>query len=341
MQPTPDWGPPPGWPSDAPPAAPAQQDVAAKSHGSWLLAAALFVAVFFTATTAGVDWVLAARTDVISPIPQVPFVGAVLSPRVVRMVWSDPALLRVGLSFSLPMMLILLCHELGHYVLCRRYRIVATPPYFLPAPFAFGTFGAFIRIRSAIRDKRQLFDVGVAGPIAGFVVLVPILVYGIAHSVPARITPAAEDGPATLLLQPGASLLSLLVTRLVHGPLAAGMVLDPHPFVLAAWVGLLATSLNLLPMSQLDGGHILYAAVGKLQWKLATPLWLVFLLAGFLFPGWWLWAFIVRVIGLRHPPVADESVELGPGRRAVALFALLMLLLCFMPVPLETTFLAP
>src|SRR5688572_17425940 len=310
MQPTSEWGPPPRWPSEAPPAAPAQHDAAAKSRGSWLLATALFVAVFFTATTAGVDWVLAARTDVISPIPQVPFVGAVLSPAVVRMVWSDPALLRVGLSFSLPMMLILLCHELGHYVYCRRYRITATPPYFLPAPFAFGTFGAFIRIRSPIRDKRQLFDVGVAGPIAGFVVLVPILVYGIAHSVPARITPAAEDGPATLLLQPGASLLSLLVTRLVHGPLAAGMVLDPHPFVLAAWVGILATSLNLLPMSQLDGGHILYAAVGKLQWKLATPLWLAFLAAGFLFPGWWLWAAIVRVIGLRHPPVADESVDI-------------------------------
>lgn len=339
MQPSPsDWSPPSSWASGAPPA---QAEAAAKSPGSWALAAGLFVAVFFTATTLGVDWVLAARTDVISPIPQVPFVGATLSPGVVRMVWTDPALLRIGLSFSLPMMLILLCHELGHYLFCRRYRIAATPPYFLPAPFAFGTFGAFIRIRAPIRDKRQLFDVGVAGPIAGFVVLVPILVYGIAQSVPTRITPAAEEGPVTVLLQPGASLLTVLVTRLVHGPLAAGMVLDPHPFVLASWMGLLATSLNLLPLSQLDGGHILYAAVGKLQWKLATPLWLVFLLAGFLFPGWWLWAFIVRVIGLRHPPVADESVGIGPARRAVALFALLMLVLCFMPVPLETTLLAP
>src|SRR5687768_14080064 len=185
MQPPSDWSRPSAWPSGAPPASgdassmpPGRGAPAAAGPRQWALSLLLFVVVFFTATTAGVDWALAARTDVISPIPQVPFVGAVLSPAVVRMVWSDPALLRVGLSFSLPMMLILLCHELGHYLLCRRYRIAATPPYFLPAPFAFGTFGAFIRIRSPIRDKRQLFDVGVAGPIAGFLVLVPFLVYG-------------------------------------------------------------------------------------------------------------------------------------------------------------------
>lgn len=300
----------------------------------WLIAGGLFAAVFFTCTTMGVDWVLAARTDVVSPIPQVPYAGSVLTPRVVRMVWSDPALLRVGLMFSLPAMLILLCHELGHYFFCRRYRIDSTPPYFLPAPAAIGTFGAFIRIRAPIRDKRQLFDVGIAGPIAGFVMLLPFLVYGIARSVPTPIALAAPDQRALMLQVPGHSLLTLLVTRLVHGPLPPNVVLNPHPFVLAAWVGLFATSLNLLPLSQLDGGHILHAVLGRRQWKLALPLWLLLVAAGFLFPGWWLWALIVMLIGLRHPPVADEETPLGGGRIALALVALLMLVLCFMPVPL-------
>ena len=318
----------------ASPALPAGSQMAGNNGRQWLLAGGLFAAVFFTATTMGVDWVLAARTDVVSPIPQVPYAGAVLTPRVVRMVWSDPALLRVGLTFSLPVLLILLCHELGHYFFCRRYRIDSTPPFFLPAPAAIGTFGAFIRIRAPIRDKRQLFDIGIAGPIAGFVVLLPFLVYGIARSVPTPIALATPNERALMLQLPGSSLLTELVTRLVHGPLPPNTVLNPHPFVLAAWVGLFATSLNLLPLSQLDGGHILYAVFGRRQWKLALPLWLLLVAAGFLFPGWWLWALIVMLIGLRHPPVADEETPLGGGRIALALVALLMLVLCFMPVPL-------
>ena len=128
---------------------------AAAGPRQWALSLLLFVAVFFTATTMGVDSVLAARTDVISPIPQVPFLGAVLSPAVVRMVWSDPVLLRTGLTFSLPMMLILLCHELGHYLACRRYRLPATLPYFIPMPAMLGTLGAFIRIRAPLRDRKK------------------------------------------------------------------------------------------------------------------------------------------------------------------------------------------
>ena len=310
--------------------------MAAAGPRQWLLAAALFVAVFFTATTMGADWVLLARTDIIDPIPQVPVLGAVLSPRVVHMVWSDPALLRIGLMFSLPVMLILLFHELGHYLFCRLYKIDATPPFFLPAPFAIGTFGAFIRNRAPIRDKRQLFDVGIAGPIAGFVVLLPFLVYGIVHSPPTPILPAVENGPALMLQLPGKSVLTMLVTHIVHGPLPPSTVLNPHPFLLAGWVGLLATSLNLLPLSQLDGGHILYAVAGRRQWTLALPLWLLLVAAGFLFPGWWVWAFIVRLIGLRHPPVGDEETRLDGGRVALAVAALAMLVLCFMPVPLAT-----
>jgi membrane-associated protease RseP (regulator of RpoE activity) len=290
--------------------------------------------------------VLNAATDVLSPLPTYELltyglfdhdleVGPLLSPDTIRMVWSDPSLLRLGLSFSLPMMLILLCHELGHYLCCRHYGIAATPPYFLPAPLAIGTFGAFIRIRSPIRSRRELFDVGIAGPIAGFVALVPFLVYGICQSEPTRIEVAGPSGPAMTLQLPGESLLSALVTRVVHGPLPEGVVLNPHPFVLAAWVGLFATSLNLVPLSQLDGGHILYAVIGKWQWLLAVPLWLLLIAAGFLFPGWWLWALITVLIGLRHPPVGDDRERLGRGRIALAVCGLLILALCFMPVPIR------
>jgi membrane-associated protease RseP (regulator of RpoE activity) len=295
----------------------------------WGLAIGLLLATFFTATTLGANWILAARTDVVSPL------SAFLTPDTVRRVWTTPALLVTGLSFSLPVMFILLCHELGHYLYCRRYGIDATLPYFVPAPLAFGTFGAFIRIRSPIRDKRQLFDVGIAGPIAGFVALLPFLVYGIARSTPTpiHVAPAAE---ATMALQlPGPSLLIALTTRLFHGPLPADTVLNLHPFALAAWVGLFATSLNLLPLSQLDGGHILYAVLGRRQWKLALPLWGILVMAGWLYPGWWLWAVMVLVIGLRHPPVWDEGIPLGRGRTLLAVVALLMLVLCFMPVPLQ------
>lgn len=270
-------------------------------------------------------------------------VTTILTTTVAGVLWegldpgSHPELLLRGLPFAGTLIAILLVHEAGHYLMCVRHAVKASLPYFLPAPpniFPLGTFGAFIRIRAPIHDKRQLFDVGIAGPIAGFVVLVPFLVYGIVHSPPTPIVLAADDGPALLLQLPGKSLLTLLVTWFVHGPLPPDTVLNPHPFLLAGWVGLLATSLNLLPLSQLDGGHILYAVAGRRQWTLALPLWLLLVAAGFLFPGWWVWALIVRLIGLRHPPVGDEETRLDGGRVALAVAALAMLVLSFMPVPL-------
>lgn len=331
MQPLPPWPPPP--PTPWPPAIPAAPTEAPRPR--WGLAIALFAATFFSTTTLGAHWNLAARTDVLSPIASVPFFGPLLSPATIWQVWSDPGLLATGLGFSLPSLLILLCHELGHYLACRRYRIAATLPYFVPAPIALGTFGAFIRIRSLIRTKRQLFDVGIAGPIAGFVALLPFLLYGLARSRPTRVEIASDFASAqTALLQPGSSLAMELVTRLLHGPLPAGTVLDLHPFALAAWLGLLATAINLLPLGQLDGGHILYAVLGPRQRRVALPLWLALVAAGFFNPGWWLWAMVVLVLGLRHPPIADEREPLGTGRTLLALVALIMLVLCFMPVPL-------
>jgi membrane-associated protease RseP (regulator of RpoE activity) len=258
-----------------------------------------------------------------------------------RQIWGDPGLLRLGLTFSVPTLLILLAHELGHYLACRYYRIRATWPHFIPVPFGLGTFGAFIRIKSRIRTKRQLFDVGVAGPLAGFVTLLPFLVYGIQRSVPRPVEVAEPMTTNFILYLPGKSLLLELVARLFHGPRGPEVVLDLHPFALAAWVGLLVTSLNLLPLGQLDGGHILYAVAGRYQRKLALPLWALLALGGFFFwPGWWLWSFLVLLMRLGHPPVRDEAVALDRGRRAVALFALTMFVLCFMPVPLDVVWVA-
>ncbi len=256
----------------------------------------------------------------------------------VARVWTDPELLRTGLSLSLPLLFILLCHELGHYLTCRRYRLAATPPIFLPLPALLGTFGAFIRIRSPIRDRRQLFDVGAGGPLAGFAALLPFLVYGIARSSPAPLNlPAANEPTPYALLVPGRSLATEILTRIFHGPLPEQTTLDLHPFALAAWVGLLATALNLLPIGQLDGGHILYAVGGRLQRRLALPFWLVLAVAGVLYwGGWLLLCLLTLIFGLRHPPVRDESLALDRGRRAVALLTLLLLVLSFVPAPLTS-----
>lgn len=295
----------------------------------WGLAALLFALTLFTTTTLGAVWLLWTRTDAVTA--ELPL----LAPATVAAVWTDPRLLALGLSFSLPALAILLCHELGHYVACRRYQLPATPPFFLPAPFGIGTAGAFIRIRAPIRSKRELFDVGVWGPLAGFAALVPFLVVGVARSRPAAIDTVPLDAAGGLLLLPGDCLAVQLVARWFHGPLPAGTVLDLHPFALAAWFGLLATAINLLPLGQLDGGHILYAVTGGLQRRLAFPLWLALGIAGLMvWTGWLLWCVIVLFMGLAHPPVRDEATPLGTGRRALALVALAIFVVSFMPVPL-------
>ncbi|MBP1641922.1 MAG: conserved rane protein of unknown function [Acidobacteria bacterium] len=304
--------------------------------GSWPLAATLLAVTFFTATTLGGAFAIASRTDVVSDL--VPL----LLPVTIARVWTNPELLAWGLRFSVPTLFILLCHELGHWFACRRHRLPATPPYFLPAPIGLGTFGAFIRIRAAIRSKRELLEVAVAGPFAGFVALLPFALLGVALSEPVRIwIDEAPRADSLLLYLPGESLLVRAASLLVHGPLAEGMVLNPHPFLLAAWVGLFATMLNLLPLAQLDGGHVLYAAVGRAQRRLAAPLWVALAAMGLLWSGWWLWCVVVLVLGLRHPPVLDESAPLAGRDRVWVAVTLVIFLLCFMPVPIRFVALAP
>jgi membrane-associated protease RseP (regulator of RpoE activity) len=293
----------------------------------------LFVLTFLTTTTLGPIMVQLCRTDMTA------LSGPWLSPALVRQVWSDPALLRLGLAFSVPALLILFAHEMGHYVACQLYGLPCTLPYFLPVPINFGTFGAFIRIKSPIRSKQELFDVGIAGPIAGFLALIPFLLWGIAHSAPARLvlaSPGADELLTPSLYLPGRCLAILLATWLFHGRLEPGMILNLHPVALAAWLGLLATSINLLPLGQLDGGHVLYAATGRLQRRLALPFWIVLGLMGFLWLGWLVWCVIILMIGLYHPPVGDEGTPLDPFRRKLAWIGLILLILSFMPAPLNS-----
>jgi membrane-associated protease RseP (regulator of RpoE activity) len=242
---------------------------------------------------------------------------------------EEPRRLLLGLPFSAALLLILLTHEMGHFLYCVRNRVYATLPYFLPIPTPIGTLGAFIRIRSPIRTRAALFDIGIAGPIAGFVVAVGTLVVAflLSRPMPQDMLPSE--------IQFGRPLIFPLVHRILAG---LGMVSAPldflhlHPVAMAAWVGMLATALNLLPGGQLDGGHIVYALWPRAHrwWTRGTAL--VLLPLGFLWQGWLLWAVILMVTGVRHPPVPPFP-GLSRGRLLLAVLGLLILLLTFMPAP--------
>ncbi len=242
---------------------------------------------------------------------------------------THPAFIRAGLSFSLPLLFILLVHEMGHYLACRHHRLDATLPFFLPVPFGIGTFGAFIRIKSPLRAKRELLDVGAAGPLAGFLAALPVLWLGIAASQPTPVLP--ETG----LLIFGEPLAFKLLARVIHPQLALGGDLYLHPTGFAAWFGLFATALNLLPFGQLDGGHVTYALFGRLQRRMSWPMLLALVALGFQWTGWWLWAVIALVMGVRHPWMPDEAAPLDPRRRLIAWICLAVFALCFTPEPIR------
>lgn len=303
-----------------------------------MVAGALFAASFFTTATLGALFALGGRPE---PLPAADLARLeawpmLLGPAAIEIVWGDVWLRSWGLRFAAATLFVLLCHELGHWFACRRHGLPATPPYFLPAPLGLGTFGAFIRIRAPIRTKRQLVDVGVSGPVAGFVALLPLLALGLAArpaEAAARAAGAAVESSTWLALgEP-------LIVRLFEGALGAApadaIASAPDPLLLAAWVGLFATMLNLLPLAQLDGGHVLYAALGRRQARVAGPLWLGLAALGFLWPGWWLWCAIVLLLGLRHPPVVDERAPLDRRGRLLVLVALGLFVLSFMPVPIR------
>jgi membrane-associated protease RseP (regulator of RpoE activity) len=245
--------------------------------------------------------------------------------------------LLLGLPFSLTLMGILLAHELGHYLYCLRYRVDATLPFFIPFPSLIGTLGAFIRIRSPLRSRKVLFDIGIAGPIAGFLVALPVLLLSLGKS---HVAPFGQAIPRIDL---GFPLIFVLARKVLVAIGHAGAISNVptgsiylHPVAIAAWVGMFATSLNLLPGGQLDGGHIVFAVSPRLH-KLISRLMIIALipLALFCWTGWILWAVMLRVTG-RHPAVSNWP-GIGAGRRWLALFACLMLVLTFTYVPISSS----
>ncbi len=247
-----------------------------------------------------------------------------------------PVTLLSGAWYSFTILAILGTHELGHYYACRYYRVDASPPYFLPVPLVpTGTFGAFIRIRQRIPTKTMLFDIGAAGPIAGFVVAVPALVAGVALS---RVTPLTPADTAEVLIL-GEPLLFQAAAWLVWGALPDGHALNLHPMGFAAWFGLLMTALNLFPIGQLDGGHISYAALGPRSTGVTLGGAAVVVGLTFFSLSWLLWAFLMVtmlvVLGPRHPRTLDDHVPLDRRRRWVAVATAVIFVLCFTPAPIR------
>ena len=262
-------------------------------------------------------------------------------------VWHNPALLLSGLPFAITLMCILLAHEMGHFVLCEKYNVYATLPFFIPAPTLIGTLGAFIRIKSPIRSRQALFDIGIAGPIAGFVAAIPFLFIGLMLSRPMGLV---RDSGYEIGFPLVFHLAYLLVKPMTHQTAAISQ-LSLHPIAIAAWVGMFATALNLIPGGQLDGGHIVYAVAPHAHRRVTRLSIVVLSLMGliglvqlarpnghsWMWPGWLLWAAILGATGWRHP-----AVPLWPGldstRKGFSWAALLLLVLTFLPSPFGANF---
>ena len=243
--------------------------------------------------------------------------------------WHDPSFLVEGLPFSLTLLAILLAHEMGHYLAAQYYHVDATLPFFIPVPNLIGTLGAFIRIRSAILSLRVLFDIGIAGPLAGFAALILPLIAGVSLS---KVAPGIANQGDLIFGTP----LILRFFEWIMFPHAAAPDIYLHPVARAAWVGLLATALNLLPIGQLDGGHILYAFLGERTRLLSRIFVGVLVLMGFFLAwSWFFWAGLLFFFGLRHPVIVDPS-PVGRGRRWLGLVALAILILSFTATPIRT-----
>jgi membrane-associated protease RseP (regulator of RpoE activity) len=270
-----------------------------------------------------------------------------------------------GWPFAVSMLAILGAHEFGHYLMGRYYGIHVTLPYFIPFPLSpFGTMGAFINMKEAPHNRRQLLDIGLAGPIAGMIVAIPVLFLGLKLSS-LNVLPAvaATTASGKMLSMEGSSLLYLFMKFLAFGQLLPSPVsygdLNPvlywikyfftglpypqggldvmlHPVAWAGWAGMLVTALNLIPAGQLDGGHAIYVLLGKEKARKLFPFIMVILIGlGFVWNGWWLWAAIIYFIGRIYAEPMDQITELDGKRKALAVLALIIFLLVFTPVPLS------
>jgi len=242
---------------------------------------------------------------------------------------SNPLLIFKGASFAVPLLLILTFHEFGHYIESKINGIKVSLPYFIPGPTLFGTFGAVIRSKSPFRTRRDLLDVGAAGPIAGFVVAVIVIIIGLSHSQ------IVEEAPGEGLIL-GESLIFKFLSWMVLKDLPEGHTVLLSPAAFAGWAGILVTMLNLLPIGQLDGGHIMYALLGKNQRKVATVATLGLIPLGyFLWPGWFVWVALVLLIKIGHPPTLNDPVPLDTRRKLIGWLAMFIFILSFTPVPIK------
>jgi len=262
-----------------------------------------------------------------------------------------------GISFSLSLLFILGSHEMGHYYYGRKYGILITPPYFIPVPppFIAGTMGAFIRIKSQITSKRALFDIGVAGPIFGIIAAIPVLLIGIKLS---QIVPVENIGEGEVI-NLGDSLIFSFFVDMILGSIEEGHDIFLHPVAFAGWIGLFVTALNLIPSGQLDGGHLVYSLFNKKIHSFISHISIILiiilgmgtepianLLSSFnidlnipehcLFQGWlgWIiWAFLLVIMGTKHPPTIYEESDIGTKRKIIAIITILIFIGSFMPVP--------
>jgi membrane-associated protease RseP (regulator of RpoE activity) len=312
----------------------------------WVRHSVLFALTYLTALWAGVALLFPyGDVTLVAPPDPASFVDILLYiPRYFFLELSTigsyalahPALIADGAVYALALLTILLAHECGHYIACRIYGVDASLPFFIPMPqpFLFGTLGAFIKIKSPIPSRRALFDIGIAGPLAGFVMLVPIAIAGLMTAAPQA--PLSSDA---FVIRFNDALLMQLVAGILQTDLAH---IAPNPFYFAAWLGLLVTSLNLLPVGQLDGGHAVYALFRRRAHRIISLISFVFALV--LVPLSWIFHgaptgliyTIVLFVMLRvgHPQPVDESEGIGRARILVALLTLLVFLLSFLPFPL-------
>lgn len=237
-----------------------------------------------------------------------------------------------GMIFSIIIMSILLAHEMGHYIAARHFGVKATLPYFIPFPSIIGTMGAVIRIKSPIRNKRALLFIGALGPILGFVLSLLAIIVGLYYSEIRSFPAKTTEG---LSISFGDSILLFLITKLIHGQIPAGQGIPLSPYIWAGWIGFLVTSLNLMPMGQLDGGHIVYALIGRKQLYIGWITLIVLVILSFVWFGWILWILITLLfIMIGHPPIEDDD-SLSFQENLIGWFCVIIFVLTFIPVPVK------
>jgi membrane-associated protease RseP (regulator of RpoE activity) len=243
---------------------------------------------------------------------------------------ENPARIIEGLPFAGTLMTILLCHELSHYITSRKHHTKATLPYFIPAPSIIGTFGAFIKMKSPIITRSALIDIGASGPIAGFIISVIACIVGLDMSEVVKVSPA---GGALSL---GDSILFSLLAKIIIGVTPDTHDILLHPVAFAGWIGLFVTSLNLIPIGQLDGGHVAFAMLGERHKYLSVVLIATLGMLGFFYwEGWALWAVLMLILGIKHPPVLYWETPLDPKRRVIGMLSFIIFVITFIPSPFK------